>query len=871
MVLAGKPVSAALIMVVLAGSCTALSALAQVEAQPMPAPPTTPATTGDKSDKPVDPVGSTPTVADPKDTHASDKIRFGPFSEPIDVKVLVEMIQSHLNIQIISTDQALRDKKIVLPNYLEIERDKLIPFLSAMLDQNGQMLVQDPGGFYTIGPVTNFVPPAPGPLSNTRVISTMGLKPTSLQTAIGVALRATGATGGAGTGPIAYLDDLGVVVMTDTPRRIDSVIEVIRQLALEQIGADITRYDLKHIAAPVAKIRLLELVGQFTRALSTGNPGDPNIQAQQNPGTNTSNLSQRIIIDPTGNSLLFRGRLDERSLIEKLLPFVDAPNQLIPKFYEITGAVTLAEHASRQGLGEVRIMRSTRDGSTGNGSGSGVFNNTGINNPNNTFSTNSSGTDIGGSVIIIDPQARGFMYYGTAEQHARIAKLVDELKDALRTDEIVYEFYKLKHANAKDTASLIRDLISNQVSSGGREGSILPGSTGRNNNTNTTRRPTTPNPTSVTTSGDSLGEIVASDDVFVTADERNNQLVVKAPRRIHPQFDRLIQKLDIRRAQVYLDVKIVDASANDSVRLAIESQLINANGTGGVIRSSWAGSPASGSVGTNPASILTAPIVAGTLGSPGGIVAALIKSDQVPLVLTAIAKDTTSRLIASPQILVDDNEEAEVSSTLGQPTTTQTQNTTGQPTTSFSGFEKAGPKLTVKPQISSGDYLRLKYSVELSNFQGTVAAGSSVPPAKQESTIKADSVTIPSDATIVVGGLTQETDANTVNKVPFFGDIPIVGQLFRDDSKEKNRRAIYVFITPRIMRDVNFQGPKVNTYGPLAAMKINDPLPEAKPVFIDIANPMTPTSPQRLDPGPSGWQGPTSVKPLEEKKQGAGN
>lgn len=76
-----------------------------------------------------------------------------------------------------------------------------------------------------------------------------------------------------------------------------------------------------------------------------------------------------------------------------------------------------------------------------------------------------------------------------------------------------------------------------------------------------------------------------------------------------------------------------------------------------------------------------------------------------------------------------------------------------------------------------------------------------MPPPKLTNTVTADSVTVPSDFTVVVGGLTVDSKTKTVVKVPFLGDLPLVGLLFQDRNTGEKKTTLYVFLTPRVVRD----------------------------------------------------------------------
>lgn len=765
--------------------------------------------------------------------------RIGPYSEPVDVKLLVDLIAQELQIQVIASDIALADKKIWLLTHVDVPRDRLLEFLGYLLERNGQYITREADFVWVIKPVTDLQgQPNVDKLSTTQVLPTKGIRPTSLSGAI-AQLLAAGGGGGAPGQPqvqgavrVTYLDDLGILIINDTPRRIALVQSLIDRIADEQLQLQFTRFDVRHISAITAKARILELMGRTMRnVVQNFNPGDPNqaIQAQQQNigGSGSSNLTDRLVPEGNSNSLILRGRPEEVTLIERLLGVVDVVNNLVPKWYPVgPAAFPLAEQAKRQGLGDVTVMQSQRTNSNS------PFAQQGFEGQQAQFRGPTAGSgDQSGPVFVLDPEQRGFMYYGTPDQHIRVQQLVEEFKEPIQAERIIYEFYKLRFADAEKTAEIIRGMITNTVPAG--ESPLIPGQGSSAGNRGASSRvnnigrqamsPDTPEGT--------IGEIVASDQVFVLPDKGNNQVIVKAPSRLQAQFQRLVERLDQRRMQVYIDSKIVVVTDTDDFRLAVETMLLNAGGSGGALRTNLL--PGLTSPGSPNNGLLTPPIV----NPLAGITAAIIKSDQVPIVINALQTVSDSRIVASPQILVDDNEEAEISSIEQRATSTTTQNPSGGPTTSFGGYEDAGPRLKVKPRISTSDILSLKYEVELSSFvpgTGNSSTTVALPPDKQQNKVRSDSATIPGDSTIVVGGLSFDEDTNTIIKVPLLGDIPLVGELFRNTNKVKRRRMIFVFLTPRIMRDPTGNDLRLFTKGPASAVKINTELPEMKPEQMEI-------------------------------------
>ncbi len=790
---------------------------------------------------------------------------FGPFADGIEMRLLVDLVIEQLKIQVITTDQAIgvMSKKIYLSVPVSIPKDDLLQFLTMLMEQNGAAMTTDVAGVYIVkGPQEAFGGIGDDAFSATQLIPTSGLKPSSLATAISVVTKGGAGglgQGGAGGGSIAYLDDLGVVLMTDTPRRIELVKQLVARLAAEQSKQDIAFFELTYIAAPVARQRLLELLGRGGRSSNPLDPAQAAIQAQQaaagiGGSTNLSNLADRLIPDPSSNALIFRGRPDEQEFITRLLAVVDKPNRLRPKWYPIgSAAIQLAQHGQRQGLGQIVTLPSARDASAG--AGNIAFN--GLNTGNqpglqqgqvNPFGQGSQTTE-GGSIFLIDPEGRGFIYYGTEQQQVEVQRLADEFKEITAAETVVYEFYKLRHGKADDIAAIIQELITNQTRPQSA-GPLLPGAPAGTNTNNALRLPrrgesaagavqfTAAGPDAGARAGE-LGAINAGEDIHVGSDPQNNQVFVKAPRRLQPQFARLIEKLDLRRPQVYIEALIVAISGNDGFRLAFETQLINAQGSGGVLNTAFGlGSFTSGTGtnATNGAFTTRKNVATGLAGFTG----AIIKSEYVPVIINALASESKTRILARPQLLVDDNEEANVEVKDEQPTTTQSQSGSSSTTlTGFGGFEEAGTKLTVRPQISEGNYMKLEYTIELSSFQGTgttSANGTVIPPPRLTNKVDSKSVTIPSDSTIVVGGLTSTQTGKTVIKIPLLGDLPIIGPLFSDTSTSTTDRTLYIFLTPRVMRDPTFNDLRLLTRGPQAILTPAEQpdLPPLKPIRIDV-------------------------------------
>ncbi len=213
-----------------------------------------------------------------------------------------------------------------------------------------------------------------------------------------------------------------------------------------------------------------------------------------------------------------------------------------------------------------------------------------------------------------------------------------------------------------------------------------------------------------------------------------------------------------------------------------------------------------------------------------GLTTGLIKSDMVPIAIQTLASVGETRVLSNPQILVNDNQAASLVSEREVPFSQSSQGTSTT-ITSQGGTASAGTNLTVTPRISEGGDITLEFSVELSDFTGP-AQGGLQPPAQRDQ--YESFVTLPSDSTIVVGGFRLNRTDKQEDKVPVLGDIPLLGALFKSVRQDLNDSVIFVFITPRIMRDPSGADLQLITEGPMAEVGLDPDVPTLEPALMPI-------------------------------------
>ncbi len=729
-------------------------------------------------------------------------VSFGVFTEPIELTTLIDYVGSSLNISIVV--KGTPTGEIVFNAPQRIAKSKLIDFLDAMLElYNFTIVFEQDSGFYIVQPKTDLQYTFGTDRASTLIIPTPNIKPSLLINALTASL---GAPNGK-TAAIQAVDELGVLIINAPPRDIRRVEAMVTELLRLDGVQQYIRFELAHLAAPIALDRVIALIGGSNSSRTSGitQPQNRNIQPAAgipSTGSSLSNLADRLTIDPQGNALIFKGIEDEIARVRKVLAVIDVPNTLEPRnYFAGSSATQIANIAKRRGLGEViEIEAATQQNQFSNFGGQAQ-----------QFGQSSSQTAQGGPVMLVDPEQGSIIYYGTDDQQAQLAALLEELKT--EDDRVVIREYVLNHTDALTIADLLTGIITGESQTG--ESSLLPGSTGRAANR------TFSGGFILSSSNGEAGGDFDPNKITVIADEFSNQIIIKAPIKQQEDLEALITRLDKQRSQVYIQAIIVSIADNEDFTLAFETQ-INA---GQYSAGTSFGLSSSGTLFQDPK-------VVGT--GLGGLTQAVIMSEYLPLIVNASQTDSNVRILSTPQLLVNDNVESTIVSVSEQPFDIVTPSN-GDSVSSFGGFEEAGTTLTVTPSISQGGFIRLEYNIELSNFTAATGTGGSPPP-RDRNTLTG-SVTVPSDATIVLGGITVEDSRDTVIKVPLLGDIPVLGELFKRTSKINNKSKLYVFLTPRIMRDPNFNDLKLFTKGPQGEMEIDLDMPTLEPALIMSTDP----------------------------------
>ena len=294
-----------------------------------------------------------------------------------------------------------------------------------------------------------------------------------------------------------------------------------------------------------------------------------------------------------------------------------------------------------------------------------------------------------------------------------------------------------------------------------------------------------------------------SSDVDIQADETNNALIITASPAKFESIRRIISQLDIRRAQVLVEAIIADVSTNLSRDLGVEFAYIPTERSSGTTPAfgtlfSNSGVDLTGILGGGAADAISAVTTGAFLGA-----AKLSGKDRFAAIIRALESDVATNILSTPQLMTLDNEEAEIVVAQNVPFIT------GQFTNTNSGGDSAvnpfqtierqdvGITLRITPQINEGDSVKLDIETEASTLTNSTQASDIITNTRQINT----SVLVKDQQTIVLGGLVQDEFQDEENKVPLFGDIPLLGHLFKSTDTQSNKQNLMVFIHPVIVRD----------------------------------------------------------------------
>jgi general secretion pathway protein D len=377
--------------------------------------------------------------------------------------------------------------------------------------------------------------------------------------------------------------------------------------------------------------------------------------------------------------------------------------------------------------------------------------------------------------LVADARTNSVLIGGDKADRLRLRTLIAHLDTPLEDGGDTQVRY-LRYADAEELATKLQQHFQGQVSAAGAGG--------------------TPTPTPGQPS-----------EVSVWADTQTNAIVVTAPPKMMRSLMQIVDKLDIRRAQVLVEAIIVEVRADRVAELGVTWAIQDAGSTTPTAATNFpsfgpgvvqiAGAQAGGGdTTTDPTALIGEGITfgIGRLSDTGISFAA---------VLRALEGNADTNIISTPSLVTTDNEEASINVGQEVPFVTGSFTNTGGNIGSVNPFqtiqrEQVGVKLTITPQINEGDSLLLEISQEISNIAQSVEGATDLITNER---IVETTVIVDDRQVLVLGGLLEDVLRESEQRVPILGSIPVLGALFRSQTTDKVKTNLLVFIRPTILRD----------------------------------------------------------------------
>ena len=331
----------------------------------------------------------------------------------------------------------------------------------------------------------------------------------------------------------------------------------------------------------------------------------------------------------------------------------------------------------------------------------------------------------------------------------------------------------LKNAEAVKLAQTLRSVLSGDTSA---------------TSTSTGSAPVPPGSPAVT----SLSSSPAGGGI-IQADAATNSLIITAPSNVFNNIRAVIDMLDVRRAQVFVEALIAEVNVGKGAELGVQWQAAATDGNTSIGGGTNFPNNNIIKIGTNIAT-----------GQPPGLGSGLniglLRDKNLGVLASAMQTDANTNILSTPNLMMLDNEEAKIVIGSNVPFITGTQNGTAANPNPFQTIERkdVGLTLKIKPQISEGGTVKMLISQEVSSVDEATKTNTSGVTTNKRSIDT--TVLVDNGQTLVLGGLIQDDVRKTEYKVPLLGDIPILGWLFRYETRNSNKTNLMVFIKPTILR-----------------------------------------------------------------------
>lgn len=448
-----------------------------------------------------------------------------------------------------------------------------------------------------------------------------------------------------------------------------------------------------------------------------------------------------VVAYPNSNTLVVTDYASNQRRIEQIVNAIDQPDKGSPVIIPVksASAIELAQ----------TINRLMQDGATASGT-----------------------PDSSQRFILLADARTNSLLLRTENQERidRVRELVNKLDTETGTLGNMHVVY-LKNAEAVKLAQTLRAVLSGDTSAAA----------------SATAAPAVPGAPAASSTASPAG------GGMIQADAATNSLIITAPSHIYNNMRAVIDMLDVRRAQVFVEALIAEVTADKAAEFGVQWQGASGDVNGDLV----GGGTNFGGSGTNIVGVATsiaarAPVI-GT-----GLNVGIVRGGSLGVLARAMQTDANANILSTPNLMMLDNEEAKIIIGQNVPFITGSQQGTTANPNPFQTIERkdVGLTLKIKPQISEGGTVKMMIYQEVSSVQDlSNPAGVITNKRSLDTTVLVDD-----GQTLVLGGLIQDQVTNGEFKVPLLGDIPLIGWLFRYDTRKSAKTNLMVFIRPTVLR-----------------------------------------------------------------------
>lgn len=405
------------------------------------------------------------------------------------------------------------------------------------------------------------------------------------------------------------------------------------------------------------------------------------------------------------------------------------------------------------------------------------------------------------ATVIADPRSNKLIIAVFPIDLPLVRRVIEEMDVRVAPPGGRFHVYQCHDADAEYLAGKVQELFTGQRPAGSGQAGGRPAGTRPPGQQGAQVTAQTPGGSASVTLGDGGG--VGDVETRIVADERTNSLLIQAEEGVYRQILAVLNELDKKRRRVMIEAEVWEVfTPTDQLTIGFELITLT-NAHEGSIRPAAATSFGLSQTQINTDANGNATSIGRVPNLATGLTAILTKDtfDKLPIIMNAVHNFEEARLITRPFAITNDNTPSTFAISNRQPfLTTTVNNVASQQNVQF---VDANSTLTIEPQVNSEDNLTLKLTLEITSFSGSGSA--TLPPGTNSRRYEGE-VTVANNRYAVFGGLESETDRTVENKIPFIGDIPILGHLFKTWTRAKTKTKVWIFIRPTIFSDSKFTG-----------------------------------------------------------------